>query len=104
MTDWQFSFTEGLNPIMTSLLISEAKCEKIKNSKAINIGILDVQSAFDLDQHKILLSKLIDTDFPVLTTSLVKRFYINVWIGFLPALHFVRWQSFLLVHLPTKLD
>jgi hypothetical protein len=51
MTDWQFGFTEGLNPIMASLLISEAKCEKIKNSKAINIGILDVQSAFDLVQH-----------------------------------------------------
>ena len=51
MTDWQFGFTEGLNSIMVSLLISEAKCEKIKNSKAINIGILDVQSAFDLVQH-----------------------------------------------------
>jgi hypothetical protein len=45
MTDWQFGFTEGLNSIMASLLISEAKCEKIKNSKAINIGILDIQSA-----------------------------------------------------------
>jgi hypothetical protein len=45
MTDLQFGFTEGLNPIMASLLISEAKCEKIKNSKGINVGIMDVQSA-----------------------------------------------------------
>ena len=46
---------------MASLLISEAKCEKItKNSKGINIGIMDVQSAFDVVQHKILLDKLID--------------------------------------------
>jgi hypothetical protein len=58
--DLQFGFTEGLNPIMASLLISEAKCEKIKNSKGINVGIMDVQSAFDVVQHKILLDKLID--------------------------------------------
>ena len=35
MTDLQFGFTEGLNPIMASLLISESKCEKKKNSKGI---------------------------------------------------------------------
>ena len=35
MTDLQFGFTEGLNPIMVSLLISESKCEKKKNSKGI---------------------------------------------------------------------
>jgi hypothetical protein len=37
-----------------------------------------------------LQAEIPDTDFPVLATSLVKRFYINVWIGFLPALHFAR--------------
>jgi hypothetical protein len=37
-----------------------AKWEKKKNSKGINIGILDVQSAFDVVQHKILLDNLID--------------------------------------------
>jgi hypothetical protein len=36
VTDLQFGFTEGLNPIMASLLISEAKCEKKKNQKGKN--------------------------------------------------------------------
>jgi hypothetical protein len=30
MTDLQFGFTEGINPIMASLLISEAKYERKK--------------------------------------------------------------------------
>ena len=75
MTDWQFGFTEGLNSIMVSLLISEAKCEKINNSKAIKIGILDVQSAFDLVQHKILLNKLIDQSIHPTLWLIIKDLY-----------------------------
>lgn len=75
-TDLQFGFTEGLNPIMASLLISEAKCEKIKkNSKDINIGILDVQSSFDVVQHKILLDKLIDQSIHPTSWLIIKDLY-----------------------------
>jgi hypothetical protein len=66
---------EGLNPIMASLLISEAKCEKKKNSKGINIGILDVQSAFDVVQHKILLDKLIDQSIHPTLWLIIKYLY-----------------------------
>jgi hypothetical protein len=45
MTDWQFGFTEGLNPIMASLLISEVKCEKIKISK-VKTPVLKEVGAF----------------------------------------------------------
>ena len=76
MTDLQFGFTEGLNPIMASLLISEAKCEKIKkNSKGINIGILDVQSAFNVVQHKIVLDKLIDQSIHPTLWLIIKDLY-----------------------------
>ena len=74
-TDLQFGFTEGLNPIMASLLISEAKCEKIKNSKGINVGIMDVQSAFDVVQHKILLDKLIDQSIHPTLWLIIKDLY-----------------------------
>ena len=66
---------EGLNPIMASLLISEAKCEKKKNSKGINIGILDVQSAFDVVQHKIMLDKLIDQSIHPTLWLIIKDLY-----------------------------
>ena len=60
---------------MASLLISESKCEKKKNSKGINIGILNVQSAFDVIQHKILLDKLIDQSIHPTLWLIIKYLY-----------------------------
>jgi hypothetical protein len=34
-------------------------------------------------QYRYLQAEIPDTDFPVLATGLVQRFYINVWTGFL---------------------
>jgi hypothetical protein len=49
-------------------------------------------------QYRYLQAEIPDTDFPVLTTGLVQRFYINVWTGFLPALHLVKRQSSKLIY------
>ena len=56
----QFGFTEGLSPIMSSLLISEARYEIKKSTEKFYISVLDVQSAFDVVQHIILMDKAID--------------------------------------------
>ena len=46
-----------------------------KNSKGINIGILNVQSAFDVVQHKILLDKLIDQSIHPTLWLIIKDLY-----------------------------
>ena len=71
MTDLQFGFTEGLKPIMASLLISEAKCEKKQ------------KSAFDVVQHKILLDKLIGQSIHPTLWLIIKYLYSDLtkWAG-----------------------
>ncbi|CAC5387799.1 unnamed protein product [Mytilus coruscus] len=56
----QFGFTEGLSPIMSSLLTSEARYEIKKSTENFFISVLDVQSAFDVVQHVILMDKAFD--------------------------------------------
>ncbi|CAC5411757.1 unnamed protein product [Mytilus coruscus] len=56
----QCGFTEGLSPIMSSLLISEARYEIKKSTENFFISVLDVQSAFDVVQHIILMDKALD--------------------------------------------
>ena len=46
-----------------------------KNSKGINIRKLDVQSAFDVIQHKILLDKLIDQSIHPTLWLIIKDLY-----------------------------
>jgi hypothetical protein len=46
-----------------------------KNSKGINIGILNVQSSFDVVQHKILLDKLIDQSIHPTLWLIIKDLY-----------------------------
>jgi hypothetical protein len=48
---------------------------KEKNSKGINIGISDVQSAFDVVQHKIRLDKLIDQPIHPTLWLIIKDLY-----------------------------
>ena len=74
-TDLQFGFTESLNPIMASLLMSEAKCEKLQKNENIVIGIMDVQSAFDVVQHKILLDKLLNEEINPILWLIIKDLY-----------------------------
>ncbi|CAC5388916.1 unnamed protein product [Mytilus coruscus] len=56
----QCGFTEGLSPIMSSLLISEARYEIKKSTEHFFISVLDEQSAFDVVQHIILMDKALD--------------------------------------------
>jgi hypothetical protein len=46
-----------------------------KNSKGIYIGILDIQSAFDVIQHTILLGKLIDQSIHPTLWLIIKDLY-----------------------------
>ena len=51
------------------------KRKKLKKHNSINIGILDVQSAFDVVQHKILLDKLIDQSIHPTLWLIIKDLY-----------------------------
>ena len=60
--DMQFVFTEGLSPMMLSLIISEVKAESIEQKSTVYMATLDSQKAFDVVDHSILLDKLFDKD------------------------------------------
>ncbi|VDI23993.1 Hypothetical predicted protein [Mytilus galloprovincialis] len=84
--DLQFGFTEGLCPLMASLLITEAKCEKLKNNIPLFITTVDVQSAFDVVKHIILMDKLLDQNIPPDLLQLIKGLYTDLeskvkWMG-----------------------
>ncbi|CAC5359842.1 unnamed protein product [Mytilus coruscus] len=57
-TDLQFGFTEGLCPLIASLVVSECKYERKNNS--LYLATVDVLSAFDVVQHLILHDKMLD--------------------------------------------
>ena len=59
-SDMQFGFTEGLSPMMASLLVSEAKAESSEQKSTVYMATLDNQKAFDVVHHSILLYKLFD--------------------------------------------
>ena len=55
----QFGFTKGLSPIMSALLVSEARAEaKINSCKPLFLVTLDSRKAFDVMNHIIMLDKL----------------------------------------------
>ena len=54
----QFGFTEGLSPLMASLLISEGKAESSDQKSTVYMATLDSQKAFDVVHHSILLDNL----------------------------------------------
>ena len=65
-SDMQFGFTEGLSPMMASLIVSEVKAESIEQNSTVYLATLDSQKAFDVVDHSILLDKLFDKD--IMTT------------------------------------
>ncbi|VDH93729.1 Hypothetical predicted protein [Mytilus galloprovincialis] len=73
-TDLQFGFTAGLWPLFASLIISECKCE-ISSALSLYLATVDVQSAFDVVQHTILLDKLLDRGTHPDIWLLIKDFY-----------------------------
>ena len=74
-SDLQFGFTEGLSPIMSSLIISEARYENKKVSENFYMTILDVKSAFDVVQHDILMDKLWNQDLHPVYWKILTELY-----------------------------
>ncbi|CAC5370461.1 unnamed protein product [Mytilus coruscus] len=68
------SISTGLWPLFASLIISECKCE-ISNALSLYLATVDVQSAFDVVQHTILLDKLLDRGTHPDIWLLIKDFY-----------------------------
>ena len=61
-SELQFGFTTGLTSLMSSLIISESRFERMPKSTNLIMGTMDVQSDFDVVQHNILLDKLFKTN------------------------------------------
>ena len=80
----QFGFTKGLSPIMSALLVSEARAEaKINSCKPLFLVTLDSRKAFDVVNHKIMLDKLYEAGIHPSLWTIVKDMYTGLikWIG-----------------------
>ena len=71
----QFGFTKGLSPVMSALIVSEARAEATLNTcKPLFLVTLDSQKAFGLINHTILLDELYETGIhPTLWTRVSER-------------------------------
>ena len=83
----QFGFTKGLSPIMSALLVSEARAEaKINSCKPLFLVTLDSRKAFDVVNHIIMLDKLYEAGIHPTLWTIVKDMYAGLtskvkWIG-----------------------
>ncbi|MEW8090529.1 MAG: reverse transcriptase domain-containing protein [Candidatus Thiodiazotropha endolucinida] len=83
----QFGFTKGLSPVMSALIVSEARAEARVNSCApLFLVTLDSQKAFDVVNHVILLDKLYETGIHPSLWTIVKDMYTGLtskvkWLG-----------------------
>ncbi|MCW4346819.1 MAG: reverse transcriptase family protein [Candidatus Thiodiazotropha endolucinida] len=85
-SDMQFGFTEGLSPMMASLLISEAKAESNERNSTVLMATLDSCKAFDVVDHSILLDKLFEKDINDASWLVIKDLYQDIsskvkWFG-----------------------
>ena len=85
-SELQFGFTKGLSPIMSSLIISEARAEAKRTRSTLFFATLDVQSAFDVVQHTILFDKLLDRNISPTYWLIIKELYNGLttkvkWLG-----------------------
>ena len=85
-SELQFGFTEGLCPLMASVIITESKCEKHQKKEPTFIATVDVQSAFDVVKHLILFDKLLDENIQPDLWQLIKELYTGLeskvkWFG-----------------------
>ena len=83
----QFGFTKGLSPVMSALIVSEARAEaKLNTCKPLFLVTLDSQKAFDVVNHIILLDKLYEIGVHPALWTIVKDLYSGLtsrvkWLG-----------------------
>ena len=83
----QFGFMKGLSPVMSALIVSEARAEaKINSCKPLFLVTLDSRKAFDVVNHIILLDKLYEAGIHPSLWTIVKNMYTGLtskvkWIG-----------------------
>ena len=85
-SELQFGFTKGLSPIMSSLIISEARADAKRTMSTLFFATLDVQSAFDVVQHTILSDKLLYRNISTTYWLIIKKLYNSLtttvkWLG-----------------------
>ena len=85
-SELQFGFTKGLSPIMSSLIITEARAEAKRTKSTLFFATLDVQSAFDVVQHTILFDKLQDRNISPTYWLIIKELHNGLptkvkWLG-----------------------
>ena len=71
---------------MSSLIITEAKADAKRTKSTLFSATLDVQSAFDVVQHTILLDKLLDRNISQTYWLIIKELYNGLttkvkWLG-----------------------
>ena len=82
-----FGFSKGLSPVMSALIVSEARAEaKLNTCKPLFLVTLDSQKAFDVVNHTILLDKLYETGIHPTLWTIVKDLYLELtskvkWLG-----------------------
>ena len=83
----QFGFTQGLSPVMSALIVSEARAEaRINTTAPLFLMTLDSQKAFDVVNHVILLDNLYETGIHPSLWTIVKDLYSGLsskvkWMG-----------------------
>ena len=72
----QFGFTKGLSPVMSALIVSEARAEVKMNSCApLFLVTLDSRKAFDVVNHIIMLHKLYEAGIHPAIWTITKDLY-----------------------------
>ena len=72
----QYGFTKGLSPLMSALVVSEARAEaKLTPNAPLYLMTLDSQKAFDVVSHTILLDKLYEAGVQPALWTIVKDMY-----------------------------